>query len=70
MRPPIERICYTTAEGNPDVFEVGRGVSEIRETEENGEFCTIPWVEVWDGDHLAFRCSQHKLEHVIYRRTK
>jgi|HubBroStandDraft_1064217.scaffolds.fasta_scaffold52304_5 hypothetical protein len=68
MRPPIERIVYTTAEGNPGVFQLGRGVSEIRETEENGEFSTIPWVEVWDRSSLLFRCNQHKLEHIIYQR--
>jgi hypothetical protein len=67
-RPPIERITYTSAEGNPCVFQVGQGCSEILETEENSEYCMIPWVEVWDRSSLLARFNQHKLEHIIYRR--
>ena len=66
-RPAVRMICYTDAQGNPGVFSVGGGdVSEIRETEENGEMAWIPWVEVWNGEKLLFRSNQHKLEHIIY----
>jgi hypothetical protein len=65
-RPPIRMICYIDAQGNPHTFTVGRGCTEIREVEENGEMAFIPWVEVWDGDKLLARFNQHKLEHIIY----
>lgn len=72
-RPPIERITYISAEGNPCVFQcsgaLGRNCSEIRETQENGEFCLIPWIEVWEDENLVARFSQHKVEHIFYRRT-
>jgi hypothetical protein len=70
-RTPIERITYISAEGNPHVFQVGalgRNCSEIREVQENGEFCLIPWLEVWEGDRLIARFSQHKVEHILYQR--
>jgi hypothetical protein len=66
LRPPISRITYMTAEGNPGIFDVGANCTEIRETEEYGEYTAIPWVEVWNGDKLMFRSNQHKLEHIIY----
>lgn len=65
-RPPIREICYFSAEGNPHTFAVGKGCTEIREIEENGELAFIPWVEVWDGDKLLFRANQHNLEHIFY----
>ena len=68
-RPPIESITYISAEGNPDQFIVGRGgITFIGETQENGEFCTIPWLEVFDGENIIARFNQHKVEHIIYRR--
>ncbi len=67
-RPPIERITYISAEGNPHPYQVGMGCTEIREVEENGEYCLIPWAEVWDGDQLLARFNQHKLEHIIYKK--
>lgn len=70
FRPPVERITYTSAEGNPCVFQMGRGCSEIRETQESGEFCFIPWLEVWDGDNLLARFNQHKVEHILYKREQ
>lgn len=70
-RPPIDSIVYISAEGNPHTIIVGRGdVTEIRETQECGEFCYIPWVEVWAGESLTERFVQHKLEHIFYRRTQ
>ena len=69
-RPPIERICIISAEGNPHVFQVGMGATTfIGETEEGAEFCMIPWLEVWEGENLVARMSQHKVEHILYRRT-
>ena len=65
-RPPVQMICYTDAQGNPHTFTVGCGCTEIWETEENGEYAYVPWVEVWDGDRLLARFNQHKLEHIIY----
>ena len=66
-RPPITKICYTSAEGNPYVFIVGRdGITEIRETQECSEYCHIPWLEVWAGEALRARFNQHKVEHIIY----
>lgn len=66
-RPPIQMICYTDSHGNPFEFNVGRqGVTEIREVGEYGEYAMIPWVEVWRGDQLVARFSQHKLEHIFY----
>jgi hypothetical protein len=65
-RPPIKRICYTSAEGNPQVFDLGYNCTEIREVEENGEMAFIPWVEVWATDKLLARFNQHKLEHILY----
>jgi hypothetical protein len=71
-RPPIERITYISAEGNPHVYQcsaLGRNCSEIREVMENGEYCTIPWIEVFDGEILLARFNQHKLEHILYQRS-
>lgn len=67
-RPPIQMICYNDSAGNPFEFNVGRaGVTEIREVGEYGEYAMmIPWVEVWAGDKLLARFSQHKLEHIFY----
>lgn len=65
-RPPIQMICYTDAQGNPHTFTVGLDCAEIREVQENGEMAFIPWVEVWRGEKLVARFSQHKLEHIIY----
>jgi hypothetical protein len=69
-RPPIESICYISAEGNPHQFIVGRGgVTFIGETQENSEYCLIPWIEVWDGEKIVARFNQHKVEHILYRRS-
>ena len=65
-RPPIHEITYIDMQGNPRTFTVGCGCTEIREVEENGEFAFIPWVEVWSGEKILFRASQHKLERIIY----
>ncbi len=65
-RPPIHMICYMSAEGNPHSYTVGCGCTKIREVEEDGEYAAIPFVEVWDGEKLLFRSSQHKLEHIVY----
>ena len=66
-RPSIRSIAYISTEGNPDSFHVGSyNVTEIREVEENGEYCMIPWVEVWAGEKLIARFNQHKLEHIFY----
>ena len=65
-RPPVQMICYNDAQGNPHMFSVGRDCTEIRETEENGEYALILWVEVWDGEKLLARFCQHKLEHIFY----
>lgn len=70
-RPPVRMICYTSAEGNPHKFSIGvNGITEIRETEENGEFCTIPWVEVWAGEKIVARFNQHKLENIFYEESR
>ena len=68
-RPPVHKICYISAEGNPHTFSVGNcGITELREVEENSEYCVIPWLEVWAGDKLLARFNQHKLEHILYVR--
>jgi len=70
-RPPVQRICYISAEGNPHVFIAGRdGITELREVEEYSEYCAIPWLEVWAGDQLVARFNQHKLEHILYRESQ
>lgn len=70
-RPPVSMICYTSAEGNPHTFTVGKGgITELREVEENGEYCTIPWIEVWHGERLLARFNQHKLEHIFYSQVR
>ena len=71
-RPAIERITFISAEGNPCVFQcIGnhRNCSEIREVMQDGEYCRIPWIEVWEDKHLLARFNQHKLEHILYTRT-
>jgi hypothetical protein len=65
-RPPIHKITYISADGNPHQFIVGCGCTEIRDVEESGLYCYLPWVGVWDGEKLLFRASQHNLEHIIY----
>lgn len=66
-RPAVRLICYNDSHGNPSVFTVGvAGITEIREIGEDGEYAMIPWVEVWAGDKLLARFSQHKLEHIFY----
>ena len=67
-RPPIERITYISAEGNPCIYAVGVNATEIRETEECSECCMIPWLEVWDGESLIARFNQHKVELILYQR--
>jgi len=70
-RPSVQKICYISPEGNPSEFILGRGgVTDIRETEENGEYSTIPWLEVWAGENLLARFNQHKLEHIIYKESR
>ena len=67
-RPPVRMICYTSVQGNPHEFSIGRnGVTVIRETEECAEYSTIPWLEVWEGETLVARFNQHKLEHIFYK---
>lgn len=69
-RPAIVEICYISADGNPHTLRVGsNGITEIRETQEGGEYCLIPWLEVWAGDTLTARFNQHKIEHIFYRRS-
>lgn len=69
-RPPVNSICYISAEGNPHQYIVGRGgVTEIREVEESSEYSFVPWVEVWAGRNLLARFNQHKLEHILYAAT-
>ncbi len=66
-RPPIRAIGYTTSEGNPAQFIVGRdSVLEIREVGELSEYAIIPWVEVWAQSRLLARFNQHKLDHIFY----
>lgn len=67
-RPKIARVTFISPEGNLCSYIVGRDTTEIRETQESGEFCFIPWLEVWDGEHLIARFNQHKVEHIIYQR--
>jgi len=68
-RPPIREVVYISAEGNPCTFRASATI-QIRETEENGEYCMIPWVEVWDGIELLARIPQNKLEHILYQRAQ
>lgn len=66
-RPPIGSIEFTTTEGNPGNYIVGRnGVGRITEVEENGEYCFISWVEVWAGETLIARFPQNKLDCIRY----
>jgi len=67
-RPPIERICMISAEGNPHIFQIGFNATEILEVTEGGRYVTIPWVEVYEGSQLVARICQHKLEHILYRK--
>jgi hypothetical protein len=41
-RPPVQQICFIDENGNPGTYTVGRGCTEIREFEENGEYAFIP----------------------------
>ena len=68
-RPPIERISYIDPQGNTSQFIAGYNATRIVETEEGGEYCLIPWLEVWEGENLVARMSQHKVENIIYRRA-
>ena len=56
-RPPVREIYFEDEHGNPKWFIVGGvdGVTAIKETEENGEYTFIPWVEVWAGEKLLAR---------------
>ncbi len=65
-RPPIQGIVFIDSQGNSREFNLGSRCTHILEVEENGEFCLIPWVEVWDGGKLLLRASQHKLERIFY----
>ena len=72
-RPAVRMICYTDAGGNPQEIWVdgrvtynGDVVTEIREVEEYGEFCAIPWVEIYSSDKLLARFCQHRLDRVFY----
>ena len=65
-RPPVRTICHIDAQGNPRTFTAGSDCTEIRETEENGEYTMMPWIEVWSGDQLIARFNQHKLEYIFY----
>jgi len=53
--------------GNPLDYVVGRqGVTAIKQTERNGEYCTIPYVEIWAGNDLLAVMCQHKLSFIQY----
>ena len=53
--------------GNPMDFIVGRaGVTKIEACEKNGEYCCIPYIRVWEGDHCAIEFNQHKASFVRF----
>jgi hypothetical protein len=66
-RPAILEVGFYSTAGNPHNYVVGKaGITEIKETEECGEYASIPWVEVYAGNELIARFCQHKLEHIYY----
>jgi hypothetical protein len=66
-RPPVQSIEFTSTEGNPCQYTVGRnGVTRIPETEENGEYSFVNWVEVWADEVLLARFPQNKLDCIRY----
>lgn len=66
IRPPIKYICFSEAEDDHRYTVGSCGVTEIKETQECGEYSHIPWVEVWAGEKLLARFSQHKLDGIFY----
>lgn len=53
--------------GNPADYRVGaHGVTKITETGRNGEYCYIPYVEVWMGDDVVLEACMHKCSFVEY----
>jgi len=45
-----------------DVITVGKGgVTAIKRVGRNGEYCEIPYFEVWRGEQLHAEYSQHKI---------
>lgn len=53
--------------GNPLDYIVGKqGVTAILSTVRNGEYCTIPYIEVWAGPDLILTACEHKCSFVEY----
>ena len=63
----MREISFIDSQGYPRFHIVGQaGITAIKEVEESGEFCYIPWIEVWAGETLVARFCQHKLERIAY----
>ena len=53
--------------GNPLDYIVGKNCSRIESYLENGEYCGIPYIRVWDGDKRIIEFCQHKATFVRFR---
>ncbi len=56
--------------GNPHDYIVGEnGVTKIEGCEKNGEYCMIPYIRVWAGDHCMVEFSQHKANFIRFAKA-
>ena len=56
--------------GNPLDYIVGRnGITKIEASEKKGEYCMIPYIRVWAGNHCVAEFNQHKASFVRFAKT-
>jgi len=53
-------------DGNPVDYVVGRNCTRIELGSQNGEYCMIPYVLVWNDGNLLAEFCQHKASYIMY----
>lgn len=63
----IISVCFNFPEAGP--FRVGSNCSKIEAYGEQGEYCLVPWMALWDGDSIFLRIPASILT-IEYRKEK
>lgn len=65
----IESIAWTGPEG-VTYFRMGEGVTRIDVAyKDGGEYVSIPYIRVWNGDQCLAEFCQHKIIGVFFKVT-
>lgn len=63
----IQSVTVWTYETEAEAYRVGKdGVTAIVPILKNGEYCELPYVQVWKGEKLYAEFGQHKCEGVYF----